>query len=846
MKTLLAGGALLAALLVVALVVLVTLVDVNRFKPQIEQLAGERLHRRLTIDGKLTLALVPRIAVAIPHATLSERGADATPGGSGDAGSGARPAIAASLDSARVSVALLPLLRGRIEAGSIRIDGLQARVERRPDGTTSIDDLLHAGAPGASGPIESAGSAAGATPAPAIGLPRFEIGAVELHRAQLTFDDRRNPAAHATYVLSAIELETGRLANVTHAPIVFTAHLAATRPPGSADLSLSGTLDLDLDRGVAAATDLAADLKAELDGAGGGGGAADASTREPLAAALKARRVAVDRASGAISIEQLDLAASGRHGTAQLDSAHLAAPALAFDTVRKVLSVGGLDLAAHGQLGADRFETTLSAPKIEASAQAASGERIQATLKLAGQPAPAIDARLVIEGLGGTLDQMTIGKLALDAEMHQAQRSMVLALSSPATASAANLALALTRLTADVVVDDPVLPQKTLKLPLSGLVAVDAHSQAIDVKLSTRLDDSRLDASAEVHGFARPRITFDLQADRLNLDRYRVPAAARPAPSGPTQGGTAPAVSANAAAAALTGDATPIDVAPLETLDLGGQIRIGSLQVRGLKASQVALDLKAGGGRLELAPLAAKLYGGALNASASVSVGAATGNRFATRAALAGVALGPLLRDLLDRDLVDGHGDLNLDLSSSGTTLGALKRGLEGSAAVVLRDGALKGINIAQKLRDAAALRGNLNPADTRSANPQEKTDFTEMSASFVVRQGVASSHDLDAKSPLLRLAGEGTVDLAAAALDCWLRVSVVGTLKGQDGRDLAQLRGVTVPLHATGPFDRLAYTLDWSSIALQLAKAKALDALRAGAAPKLQDALKGLLGGKQ
>jgi AsmA protein len=181
-----------------------------------------------------------------------------------------------------------------------------------------------------------------------------------------------------------------------------------------------------------------------------------------------------------------------------------------------------------------------------------------------------------------------------------------------------------------------------------------------------------------------------------------------------------------------------------------------------------------------------------------------------------------------------------------------MKRALDGSASISLRDGAIKGINLAQKLRDAQNLLGR-GQDENRALNATEKTDFSEFSATFAIKDGVAVNDDLDVKSPLLRVGGAGRADIGAGTLDYTARVSVVGTLKGQDGRDLTALRGVTVPVRLQGPFDKPTYGIDWSGVAEQALKSKAAEQLKEKVAPQIKaqrdklkegarDALKGLL----
>ena len=65
-----------------------------------------------------------------------------------------------------------------------------------------------------------------------------------------------------------------------------------------------------------------------------------------------------------------------------------------------------------------------------------------------------------------------------------------------------------------------------------------------------------------------------------------------------------------------------------------------------------------------------------------------------------------MLRDAANIDTLDGKGNVSVDLTTQGATVDALKKALNGTAAVNLADGSLKGIDIAgthpQRAHEAA------------------------------------------------------------------------------------------------------------------------------------------------
>jgi AsmA protein len=253
--------------------------------------------------------------------------------------------------------------------------------------------------------------------------------------------------------------------------------------------------------------------------------------------------------------------------------------------------------------------------------------------------------------------------------------------------------------------------------------------------------------------------------------------------------------------------------------------------------------------------MSASLYQGALNGAAAVN---ANNNGFAVKQTLTNVSIGPLLRDAANKDLLEGRGNVALDVTTSGNTVTALKKALAGSANVALRDGALKGVDIAGAIRQARALLGSKS-AFEQQAKGGQKTDFTELTASFAIKNGVARNDDLKAASPLLRIAGAGDIDIGESRLDYLVKATVVATSTGQGGKDLSQVAGATVPVKLTGPFDNLSYSVDVSALAAEAAKGalqRELDRRLGGGAKAgqpqqggtggIEDALRGLFGRKK
>lgn len=355
-----------------------------------------------------------------------------------------------------------------------------------------------------------------------------------------------------------------------------------------------------------------------------------------------------------------------------------------------------------------------------------------------------------------------------------------------------------------------------LALALSGDVRADVAKESVSAELTAKFDETTIKGKAAMARFDTPHYTFDVDVDQLNLDRYL---AASPKAK--------PAAGANA----KVDVDVPIDLSGLKGLRADGNLGVGALQVQGLKLADLKAVLRAAEGRADLAPHSAKLYGGTLQGALTLN---ANGNRAALKETLANVAIGPLLKDVMGRDALEGRGNVVLDVTAAGATVNAMKKQLAGTAHVALRDGAVKGFNLTEALRKSRAAFGSRS-AQQQAADTSQRTDFSEMTASFVIKGGVARNDDLNVKAPLVRLGGAGDIDIGNSQLNYVARATVVATARGQGGADLEHLAGLTVPVKLTGPFDAPKYEIDYRALAEGVAKAKVTEKLK----DKLRDLLR-------
>jgi len=470
-----------------------------------------------------------------------------------------------------------------------------------------------------------------------------------------------------------------------------------------------------------------------------------------------------------------------------------------------------LSVALTGVSGKDNLDIKLDAPRLAFAADRASGDKVTVVAKVSG-PGGTTQANLGLAGIEGTSQAFKSAAMVLDLDMKGGDVTVRARIASPLSGNVKARQVSLPQLKASVTASGPNVPGRNIHGELAGDAAVDGVKETARANLAGKIADSSVKAYAGIAGFVPLAFNFNLDVDQLDVDRYLTP--------GPPAGASGPA-----AAAGQKQPERPFDLTALRNVRAGGSLRIGSLKVNNVKASNVRVEVKASAGRLDLNPLTANLYQGALSSAIAINAAPATPT-FTVKHNMSGISIGPFLRDLANNDSLEGRGNVTLDVTTQGNTVAMLKKALNGSAAVKLTDGAVKGIDVAGSIRNAKAKLGALRGEQTQQADKSQKTDFSELTSTFQIKNGVAHSNDLSLKSPLLRVDGGGDINLGEDTLNYLVKTSIVGTTKGQGGRDTDELKGITVPVRVSGALAAPSYKLDFNAMVTDTVKQKAQEAI--------------------
>lgn len=845
----------IVALLVVVLLVVVYLAvtfNPNDYKPTVIQLVKDKKQRTLDIKGDIKLSFWPKIGADLGEITLSEHQSDKQ---------------FAAIKSAKVALAVLPLLKKEIVVDTVYLDGAQVNVIQHADGSFNFDDLL-------SKEEEESQQI------------NFDVQGVKITNTQASFS---NEGTGAQYSVDQFNLTTGQVALKKPFDVATDFHLAANQPAIDAKAAIKVNIMADPEGKHFVVKGLDAQLKgALLDG-------------QDVTVTAQGS-VDVDAAKTALDVSGLKLAMQGNFKGTQRDVG-IQAPALKVNPMlissdKVLLSLkqkdanGDVDLAVvlaelkgnqqaveskgitadiNVNAGARKVEGHFASPvkanltdlifevpalagKFDIKDPALPNGAMQGQFKLAAnanvkqeQVKTTFDLALAETKLNGDVSvagfstphigfKLHADTLNLNALLGNAGGKKDVAASSTKTSTKADKPADLSALKT-LFLDGSINIGKILYSPytLSGLnVGIKADGQKLALQgLDVKLDDTRIQGNVGVSQFSKPLYTFDLNIDKLDLNRYLPQSTASASESKPAE-------------KAADKTEQPIDLSALKALNAQGSIRVGWLKYGKTEAKNLNIGLQAQDGLASLDPLNVDVYQGTVRGA--VKLDARATPAVAIQQSLQNIAVGTLLVDTINNDMLSGNGNLNLNVTAQGNTVTALKKSLGGSVDLRMAEGAVKGFDLAGAIRDAKGKLNVLKGQSNTDADKSKKTDFSELTATFNIKNGVAHNDDLAMKAPVFRLTkgeSKGDIDIGKEQINYVAKPTLVNSLKGQGGKDAEQLGSIGVPVKITGTFAAPKFGIDMAALGQALAKSVALDAITDKLGGTKADALKGLLNGK-
>jgi AsmA protein len=394
-------------------------------------------------------------------------------------------------------------------------------------------------------------------------------------------------------------------------------------------------------------------------------------------------------------------------------------------------------------------------------------------------------------------------------------------------------------------------PAEVGPFALSSKVSAAGRRVALS-DLSATVGDSSVSGALSVETeAARPRVRGQLHLSELDLGRLLIrpgrtsSAAAGDDGSDPTGGSSrrGPDVDPasrgrNSAKHGGKGWSDDIvDLSPLALADADVTLSVDKVVYKNIATGRgrLSLALQDRVARLTLEDV--QLYGGQGRGVLTLD-GTGQASATAVDLTLDGISVQPLLKDALDFTWLDGRGRIVLAIAGQGPTDRHIVETLQGKVEMSTTNGAIVGMDIAR-------LVGNIERAKFSGLEmgPQDRTPFSELSASFVIADGVAQNQDLQLVSPHLRVSGSGSANLALRQVSYLVRPKIAASAAG-DGA-VVNLAGLEIPVRIEGAWEKPSIVPDVKGVLSSPAAGEALKQIGKNIkSQEVQDAVRSLLGG--
>lgn len=747
-----AGG---AAALLIGLLVLGMNLDPNSFKSQIAKTIRDTTGLDVAFEGPIAVTYFPSLGVKLTQVTVTVPG---------------QPGVQDKLPLARlakadVSVKLIPLISGKVEAGATSLDGLELNIVR------DVQGRLNLPIPPIKEVKVEGDKVVVITEQDERYVLDYQIEAVHLTNARFTFDDR---LTKTQTTLSDFELSTGKVVRGKPFPVKLAFGYGLTQPDASGKVELAGQASVLLEAMQFAFEN--ASLKTTV--AGKGLPVKSAETQYT-------GTIRVDLNKQVYSGDQLKLEVQARGGFLPDAGAGFSLGMnLRADMAAGVADITGLSLDAMGfALSGEIHATNLNQP-----------EGGQMTLQMATNE---FNPKQVLEKVGVTIPDSGTAKARFNAQVDMAKGTsdltgvsvQALGLNITTEGHATNIR-GVPNVTGKVAVAEFNPRQLMAKLgqplpPTADPAAftkfqMSYHFEGKGDRFSLRtdsfkLDDTTMTLALDVDKAGKTKVNMAFTADALDADRY-MPAAE----SGKGQ--------------KAESKADPVDI----PADVTGTVHVGSLKAAKLRMQNLNAKFSVRDNVLEVNPAQLALYQGTVKATLRAALRGGQNAPLSVSANAEGIQVEPLLTDMQGKAQVTGRANLSANVTARGQEARHILQTLGGKASFALRNGALLGFDLSP---DVFSSPDKL----LAQGKGQARTNFEVVSASFAINGGVAHTSDLLVSMPPHKITGQGSVNLAAETLDMRAQANFA--------------RLPTIPVHLSGNIASPNVSVDAAAMATGVAK---------------------------
>ena len=318
------------------------------------------------------------------------------------------------------------------------------------------------------------------------------------------------------------------------------------------------------------------------------------------------------------------------------------------------------------------------------------------------------------------------------------------------------------------------------------------------------LDDTQIKGSASIKDFDRPAVTFTMDIDTLDVDRYLPPVDKSSKP-----------IASPAVLLAIGTSILPVET--LRKLNVNGAVSLGKLKVNDLAMQDIDIKLNAKNGVITTQQSIRQFYQGSYRGDLSMDT---QGEKpmLTVNEKIDRIQIEPLLKDYKGKAGISGSITASAHLQGQGKKTDELKASLNGQLSFLFKDGTIKGFNLQKIINEGKALiKGSALPADYK----HDQTLFSEMSGTATITNGLIQNNNLTARSSKLRVDGKGNINLNSEALDYKIDAKLLSDDMDAEAEATTAKPKAALTINIAGTLDNPSYTIDIASLLTDNNKAK-------------------------
>lgn len=418
--------------------------------------------------------------------------------------------------------------------------------------------------------------------------------------------------------------------------------------------------------------------------------------------------------------------------------------------------------------------------------------------------------------------------VALDAKYISNELAVKLDLTTMLLVDKAIKHIALTRFNNQIELKGAGLPKPKINVSIASDIRFDAEYKLVNIdNLKLAVDEITVEGNLSADVFAKPQLKYELSVNAVNVNDWL------PKAGSDADDHTAKSNSETKSASAKVESEVEPDLSALSAFNQKGTLTIEKVLFDAYEVDNILINSELSQGIFNLYKLKADLYEGDITIKARLN-STETPAMFSVNSRVNQVQSEQLVTIASGKKLITGFVDSAIQIKGQGLTQTKLKSKTTGTIHTSFSNGAVLGVNVAQKIREAI---GKFTGEYKESANQTNNTDFSSLIANFQLGKGKLKSTEISLHSPAVKIDGKGQVDIIRENIDFNFGAYLSEAIGGKNSSTMKSVRNLRFPVDIKGPFTAPQIKFDTSELAKQVLKSKE-DKLKKSAEKRLDKLL--------